>query len=698
MPLPVRSRGRIKFGEFLIDLQTGELSSNGHKSTLSEQPLQLLIALLEQPGELVTRDELRKRLWGSETYVEFDLGLNKAMNRLRESLKDSAEHPRYIETLPRRGYRFIASPGAEEVASPEPTSASKGQLAEASASLARKSQRVVLRRWMTHSLLIVAVILVGVLAARSLWTRSEPRFHQLTFRRGSVFTARFAPDGRAVLYTAAWDGNPGRTYSTRPEFPESRSLGSIRFHILAVSQLGEMAMLLKPNFVAHRQHIGTLAVAPLSGGAPRELADGITDADWSPNGKELAVVRGSQGRYRIEFPIGTVRYETSGWISDIRFSKEGDTIAFVDHTVFPDDGGAVALLDLNGRKSVLSKGWNSIEGLAWSADGKEVWFGAGALQAVTRGGKTRAVLRAGTDITLHDISRTGSVLLSEDNKAISMMMSAADGKGERDLSWLKSSVVTDISSDGKTILFSEEYTGGGPSYSTYVRRIDETDAFRLGQGGSLALSGDNKWAGVAANVAGREQFLLVPTGPGTPKRVDNSGIQNVYMMSWLPDNIHFLYSGAEAGHGPRIYLGDVNGGKPVPMTPEWTYAAASWSGNIISPDGKQFFAKDSSHNLWIYPVNEGPGRRVTQLAPAEIPFQWTSNGEAIYVYRQAEIPSRVYRIPIASGKKLLWKELKPADPTGVLDIIAAVGTPDGSSVAYSFDRWLSDIYVVEDLK
>ena len=103
MPLPVRSRGRIKFGEFLIDLQTGELSSNGHKSTLSEQPLQLLIALLEQPGELVTRDELRKRLWGSETYVEFDLGLNKAMNRLRESLKDSAEHPRYIETLPRRG-------------------------------------------------------------------------------------------------------------------------------------------------------------------------------------------------------------------------------------------------------------------------------------------------------------------------------------------------------------------------------------------------------------------------------------------------------------------------------------------------------------------------------------------------------------------------------------------------------------------
>jgi hypothetical protein len=214
------------------------------------------------------------------------------------------------------------------------------------------------------------------------------------------------PDGRAVLYTAAWDGNPGKTYSTRPEFPESRSLGNIRFHLLAVSQLGEMAVLLKPNLVAHRQHIGTLAVAPLSGGAPRELADGITDADWSPNGKELAVVRSSHGRYRLECPIGTVRYETSGWISDIRFSKDGDTIAFVDHDVFPDDGGAIALLDLNGHKSVLSKGWNSIEGLAWSADGNEVWFGAGALQAVTRGGTTRAVLRAGTDITLHDISHT----------------------------------------------------------------------------------------------------------------------------------------------------------------------------------------------------------------------------------------------------------------------------------------------------
>jgi Tol biopolymer transport system component len=428
------------------------------------------------------------------------------------------------------------------------------------------------------------------------------------------------------------------------------------------------------------------------------VAEDVTDADWTPDGDKLAIVRTSGGRYQIEFPIGKVLYETNGWISDIRFSKGGDLIAFVDHQVFPDDGGAVAVVDLRGTKRILSGGWISVEGLAWSVDGDQVWFATDALYAVTLSGKIRTVLRTGTDITLHDISAAGAVLLSEDNKGITMMLSTPQSKAERDISGLKSSVVTGMSQDGKLLLFSEQYAGGGPGYSVYLRKADGSDAVRLSKGSSLGLSRDGTWA--AASVAGSsgDELWIVPTGPGTPKRLPNFGIQYYYAADWLPDNKRILFSGEMPGHKPCLYLVDTEGGGFRRMTPEGTYGAASWSGNLVSPDGRRLFAKDLNQDLWTYAVDGSGGRRIAHLASADIPFQWTPDGRAIYFYHQGEVPARVYRVSLVSGKKEFWKELRPADPTGVLDIIAVVSTPDGSSYAYSFDRWLSDLYLVQNLK
>jgi DNA-binding winged helix-turn-helix (wHTH) protein/Tol biopolymer transport system component len=698
MSVPTQSPRQLRFGEFKIDLQTGELSTNGKKSTLSDKPLQLLVALLERPGELVTREQLKQRLWRSDTFVDFDLSLNKAMNRLRDALQDSAERPRYIETLPRRGYRFVSNVVCEESALHEAPSTLSDLVPGVRASEGPVRRTLRLRDSIIVATLLAAGILAGAFATRKFWTSRESHFQQLTFRRGTAFSARFAPDGQTVLYTAAWDGNASRTFSSRPEFPESRPLGNERVHILAISRLGEMAELLERGFVAHRQFIGTLARAPLSGGALREIAEDVTDADWTPDGNDLAIVRTSGGRYRIEFPIGKTLYETNGWISDIRFSKSGDKIAFADHQVFPDDGGAVAVVDVNGNKSILSAGWSSIEGLAWSADGNEVWFAAGALHAVTLSGKTRRVLSTGTDITLHDISSAGAVLLSEDNKGISMMLSTPNSKAERDFSWLKSSVVTDITPDGKLLLFSEQYAGGGPSYSAYIRGTDSLDAVRLGQGSSLGLSADGKWAAAGVPTADGDQIWILSTGPESPKRLESFGIQYVYMLSWLPDKTHFVYSGVERGHRPRIYLRDVAGNKPSAVTPEGTYGPASWSGNIVAPDGRRLFAKDVNQDLWTYALDGSGGRRIAHLAPADIPFQWTPDADAIYFYHQGEVPTRIYRVSVVSGKKEFWKELRPADSTGVLDIMAVVCTPDGSFYAYSFDRWLSDLYLVEGLK
>src|SRR5262245_1869599 len=104
----IQSAHIYQFGTFTLDARTGELSENGHRTPLRDQSVQLLLALLEHPGQLITREELARRLWSTDTFVDFDRGLNKAVNHLREALADSVEQPRFIETLPRKGYRFIA--------------------------------------------------------------------------------------------------------------------------------------------------------------------------------------------------------------------------------------------------------------------------------------------------------------------------------------------------------------------------------------------------------------------------------------------------------------------------------------------------------------------------------------------------------------------------------------------------------------
>jgi len=109
MPLPSAERRIYRFGAFEVDVQAGEVRKQGIRIRVQDQPLRLLIALLERPGELITREELHRRLWPGETFVDFEHGLNAAVTRLRQALGDSAQTPRFIESLPRRGYRFVGA-------------------------------------------------------------------------------------------------------------------------------------------------------------------------------------------------------------------------------------------------------------------------------------------------------------------------------------------------------------------------------------------------------------------------------------------------------------------------------------------------------------------------------------------------------------------------------------------------------------
>ena len=314
MGTAAESEKRVHFGEFELDLRARELWKNGQKLTLQEQPFQILAMLLERPGQLVTREELTKKLWPSDTFVDFEHSLNKAVNRLREALEDSAEHPRFIETLPKRGYRFI------------------GQIEPAAliAEPAAKSPRARRGVFPLAAVLGLACLFLGWVWIHRNAKSREPDFQRLSFGRGMIRSARFAPDGQSVVYGAAWDGKATQLFWTKAGSIESRPLG-VEAEILAISPSGEMAVLLNQRFNMISSQ-GTLALMPLTGGgAPRELLNDVQDADWSPDGSKLVVIHYvDDGRCTLEFPLGKVLYETNGgvWLSHPRFSPNGDQIAF----------------------------------------------------------------------------------------------------------------------------------------------------------------------------------------------------------------------------------------------------------------------------------------------------------------------------------------------------------------------------------
>jgi TolB-like protein/DNA-binding winged helix-turn-helix (wHTH) protein/Flp pilus assembly protein TadD len=158
MPTPIASASPARFGPFAVDFRAGELLKNGRRIRLQDQPLQVLAMLLEHPGNVVTRDEFRQKLWPADTFVDFDHGLNNTINRLREALSDSAEGPRYIETLPRRGYRFMGA--VETFAEPKPTAAASSASPDTtSPSPATTASHYT--RWLAGAAVLVTIVVVA---------------------------------------------------------------------------------------------------------------------------------------------------------------------------------------------------------------------------------------------------------------------------------------------------------------------------------------------------------------------------------------------------------------------------------------------------------------------------------------------------------------------------------------------------------
>jgi Tol biopolymer transport system component len=567
------------------------------------------------------------------------------------------------------------------------------------------------KRKLTAALVGLALLIgagVGLLAGKPFWRLAipNPRYHEITFRRGDIRSARFASDGQTILYSAAWQGNPVEIFSARPGAAESRSLGLEHTQLLSVSPAGEMAVALNTHRTGTWVNVGTLASAPLAGGAPREILENVQWADWAPDGSNLAVVRDVGGRNRLEYPIGKVLYETGGWISHPRLSPKGDMVAFLDHPLQGDDSGSVAIVDLSGNKKKISGDWYSCQGLAWSADGKEVWFTATEtgldrdLSAVTLSGEKRLVARMPGTLMLFDIFRDGRILLGRASWRRELMGTSANGGKDLDLSWLDYSYPADLSDDGKTVLFDEEGVGGGArygktqelTYSVYIRSTDGSAAVRLGEGSAEALSPDQKW--VIAQIPGSPaQFRLLPTKAGEAQPLTNDAI-NHNGARWMPDGKKFVFSGNEPGRGGRLYVQDVAGGQPIPIAPEGVNGTAF----AVSPDGQTVAAIGADLKGYLYPTSgHGDPRLIAGLESGDLPTSWSQDGHALFVYQTGEVPAKIYRLDLATGKRSLWKQLVPGDAAGVATIGPILVTPDGKTFVYGFHRTLADLYLVEGL-
>ena len=547
--------------------------------------------------------------------------------------------------------------------------------------------------------LLLSVLSVLAFRAGFFSRRPPPSFVRLTFRRGTVTSARLTADGHTVAYSASWEGGgPVQVYSKRIEGRDSARLDLPAADVLAISATGELALKRRDgDALGPLNPPGTLARVPLTGTAVRDVLDGVIAADWSPDGRALAVARIVGGRSRIEYPIGTPLLETDDDIGALRVSPAGDRIALA--AAPPDKGARIDVLDLAGRRTTLSKGWTfPLAQVAWAPSGSEIWFTAlhdgwmASLRAVTLSGEEREVLRLPAWMRLQDISRDGRVLLAVSSLRAEMYGHSPGQSRERDLSWSESSNPLALSADGSKLLFAEVAAGDGDNLAPlYVRGTDGSPAVPIGTGWPAVLSADGQWVAACPSGGPFERLKIIPTGAGEERVVDLGKVA-CRDVGWLPDNRRVLLTGQEAGHARRSYVVDTAGGQPRPLTPEGTLCSAA------SPDGAAAVCSDSEGRTFIHPMGGEAPRPVRGLEPGETVGEWSADGRSLIVARWETPPLRVFLVDLVTGRRTLWREFQPIDGTAVHDTVSLVVTRDLRGYVYRYRRLLSDLYVFDGLR
>lgn len=686
----------LRFGVFEMDLRAGELRRNGSLVRLQPQPFKVLALLAGRPGDVVTREEVQTEVWPAGTFVDFEQSLNFCIRQIRSALGDSAIHPRYVETLPRRGYRWVGG-AVERVGPPatihewprpvvpEPTNG-KGAAVEVGA------ERTPTRagsswRWVALAAVLIAALAAGWKALQVRPQTTPAEFRRVTFRRGAVTSARFGPGGQ-VVYVASWEGQPWGMHLVDSEARDSRPLDIPEARIQAVS----------PSEVAFI-HKGVLARAPLAGGPPREVLKKVVAADWSADFTEFAVVRPVNGRFHLEYPIGRDLGVLDNMVNRVSISPDGQRLALEQRVMPHDDRGRIVIVDRDGKRLLATDEFASLHGLAWSPRGDEVWFTAarvGAenqLHALSLDGHIRTVYSAMGRLVLHDVAPDGRVLLERTTYRAETFFHRAGQTEDRDLSWLDVSGVEGMSADGSRVLLVESGEGGGPDYMSYLRRTDGSLPVKLGPGMGTALSADGRWV-LMIPLRNPDHVEIVPTGAGQARRVQIPNVARHLRAGWLPDGKSLWVSTRDAKGAVASWLVDREGGKPrrLPLP-----KGRALYFNTFSPDGRRFAARCPVGKApCVYSVDGGEPQPIPGAQDDWIPIGWDETG--LYV-RDAvrDVPETLRRVDPKTGRAEVVAQITPRDTAGVLGLNQIFIADHGKAWAYQVLRQLSDLYVVSGL-
>jgi eukaryotic-like serine/threonine-protein kinase len=512
-----------------------------------------------------------------------------------------------------------------------------------------------------------------------------PEYRQLTFRQGRVANARFTRDGGSLLYAAAWDELPLTIFSARLGGGGTRPLELPPAHLLAVSSRGEIALSLNHRFLEGFHHRGQLAVAPLEGGAPRGLGVDVQDADFTPDGADMVIVRRVDGRFRLERLGGAVLLE-SGWLSRPRVSPDGQLVACLVYVVPDDDRGDLVVIPLGGGSArTVARNFSSIDGLAWAPSGRSIWISASraggnnSVRAFSLGGDEVSHLPSAGRLRVQDVRVGGRMAVTHVSGRTRLMARAAGTSHDVDQSLSDISVVADISADGSLLVFAE-FGDVDTANGAYLRPTAGGTALRLGEGIPVDLADDGR--GVLAFLYTATPTIAVfPVPVGQPRTVSLPGLGNALWACWCDGGI--VVHAAAAGRPARIWrLGD--DGRITPVTDEGVVGFGS-----VSPDGRRV-ALASRGRLLVVDIGGG-AREVPGTFEDRRVCGWTATGE-LYV-RTLSPPIQVTRVDPASGAATPLLEIDPPR-LGRRGVYAVAVSPGGDAYAYSYSQELSRLYTM----